>query len=97
MANKNYLVQVGETTDNKKVVAGVWKTFETHGLPLDIIFTLCIRKNYVPDWVALYKEMKASGMQHDRALSKLEEAICDSYGKEFSDKITSTLESIYHA
>ena len=94
MAAQNYLIQVGITADNKKVIGGVWKTFETHGLPLDIIFTICIQKESVPDWLSLYEEMKFSGMKHERILSKLEEAICDSFGKEFSDVVIFKLNQI---
>lgn len=91
----NYITVIGETTDGKEVVDGIWKTFETHGLPLDIILTLCIRKNWVPDWITLYKQMKNSGMEHGRILSKLEEAVSDSFGKEFCDVVLSRLEQIF--
>lgn len=93
--SKNYIVIIGETTDGKKVVDGIWKTFETHGLPLDIIFTLCIRKEWMPDWIELYKQMRHSGMEHSRITSKLEEAINDSFGKDFCDVVISRLDQIF--
>jgi len=92
MSNENYINQIGITSDNKKAVAGIWKTFETHGIPLDIIFTICMRKESVPDWILLYNEMKLSGMKHTRIISKLEEAISDSFGKEWSDVVISRLD-----
>lgn len=92
----NFINIVGETADGKGVVDGIWKMFETHGLPMDIIFSLCIEKNWVPDWILLYKQMKKSGMEHDRILSKLEEAINDSFGKEFSSVVISRLNKIFN-
>lgn len=86
---------VGETTDGRKLVDGVWAMYETHGLPLDVIFDVLIQKESIPDWIALYKQMRESGMQHSRILSKLDEAISDSYGKEFRDVVISTLDQIF--
>ena len=93
--SENPIHIVGETTDGKDVIDGVWKTYETHGLPLNIILDLCIRKNWVPDWISLYKQMRYSGMQHSRILSKLVEAINDSFGKEFCDVVISRLDQIF--
>jgi hypothetical protein len=93
--SRNYIIQVGETIEGKIVVDGIWKTFETHGLPLDVILTLCLTKKWVPDWIMLYTQMISSGMEHDRILSKLVEAINDSFGKEFCDVVISRLNQIF--
>lgn len=85
----------GETSNGKKLVDGVWAMYETHGLPLDIIFDLCIRKEWMPDWIELYKQMLSSGMKHSRILSKLESDINDSFGKEFGDVVISRLDQIF--
>jgi hypothetical protein len=86
---------VGETTDGKTLVDGIWEMYETYGLPLDIIFDVLIQKQSVPDWIVLYKQMLKSGMQHSRIISKLDEAIADSYGKEFRDVVISKLDQIF--
>lgn len=91
------IYQVGITTDNKIVVNGIWKMFETHGVPLDIIFAICMQRQLVPDWVSLYRQMLDSGMKHSRILSKLEEAISDSFGKEFCEVVISKLEQIFNS
>jgi alanyl-tRNA synthetase len=95
--SNNPIFAVGKTTEDKFVVDGIWKTYETHGLPLDTIFDVCIRKEWVPDWIALYLQMVASGMAHDRILSKLEEAINDSFGKEFGDVVISRLDQFFNS
>ncbi len=91
----NFIEVIGETTDGKGVVDGVWKTFETYGLPLDIIFDVCLQKGCIPDWILLYKQMRISGMEHGRILSKLEEAINDSFGKDFCGVVISRLDQIF--
>jgi hypothetical protein len=92
---QNYFHQLGETVDGKMVVGGVYKLYETEGLPLDIIFTICIQKGWVPCWISLYKECLAAGMSHSRILSKLEEAIQDSFGKEYAVVVISKLDNLF--
>lgn len=89
---KGILYQTGQTTDGKIVLAGLYKFYETHGLPLDVLFDCCMERNTIPDWIDLYQSARLAGMQHDRVLSKLEEAISDSYGKEWSDIVISRLD-----
>jgi hypothetical protein len=93
--NNSGIFPIGKTTDGKIVVDGVWEMYETHGLPLDIIFSICMEKDWVPSWIDIYLQMKKSGMDHDRILSKLEESISDSFGKEFCMTVISKLELIF--
>ena len=92
---KAILYQTGQTPDGKIVLSGLYKFFETHGLPLDVLFDCCIDRNAVPDWIDLYKSARLAGMEHERILSKLEEAISDSYGKEWSNIVISRLNKLY--
>lgn len=95
--NKSLPTKIGETIDGKNLVGNVYKFYETNGLPLDIIFTCCIQKNWMPCWMTLYKDMRLAGMEHSRIISKLEESISDSYGKEFCDQVISRLENIFNS
>lgn len=92
---KNALFPIGQTSDGKMVIDGVWETYQTHGLPLDIIFSICIEKDLMPSWIHLYVQMRNTGMQHERIISKLEESIGDSFGKEFGSTVISKLEQIF--
>lgn len=83
----------GYTTDGKPVYGGVYKFYETHGIPLDIIFNIFIERDWIPDWIDIYKSALSGGMKHDRIISKLEEAISDSYGKEYCDAVISRLDN----
>jgi hypothetical protein len=70
----------GKTPDGKTVVRGVYRFYETTGLPLDVIFD-CLRSNaMLPDWSAFVLEAVEAGMQPERAISMLEPAIADTYG-----------------
>ena len=91
----NFLKQSGITTDNKPVIIGIYKTFETYGLPLDIIFSIMIKKGWVPDWIALYQDCRSAGIDHERTLARIEEAINDSYGKEWSEVVISRLDDLF--
>lgn len=92
---KAILFQTGTTPDSKPIFGGVYKFYETHGLPLDVIFISFMEKGWMPDWINFYLAATSGGMQHNRIISKLEEALSDSYGKEFSDTVISKLDSLF--
>lgn len=89
--NKSLLKQVAITIDGKIVLAGLYKFYETVGLPLDVILHCFQQKNVIPDWVDFYTSALAAGMEHDRIISKLEEAVSDAYGKQWADEVISRL------
>lgn len=82
---------VGKTTDDRLVVDGIWTCFETHGLPFDILFDICLQRGWVPDWSRLLRQMVDSGMAQDRAISKLREAISDTFGPCFCHEVLARL------
>ena len=88
-------VVVGKTEDGKIVYSGVFKFYETHGLPLDIILEGLRDKSGIPCWVLFHRESLKAGMKHARILSKLDEAISDVYGSEFRDHVIKTLELLH--
>jgi hypothetical protein len=89
------VIQTGTTSDGKPVYAGVYKFYETYGLPLDVILTTFQQKGWVPDWIDLYIDAIKAGMEHDRIISKLDEAISDSYGKQWSDEVILRLTNLF--
>lgn len=93
--SKSQLIQTGITSDNKMVMGGLYKCYETHGLPLDMLLSCCISNNWMPDWIDFYQAAFAAGMQHGRIISKLEESVSDSFGKEFCDTVISNLDKIF--
>lgn len=85
---------VGKTEDGLEVVEGVYRYFETHGIPLDILFSVLRERNKVPSWLQFYDEAKAAGMKHDRILSKLDPAITDVYGSDFKKVVLEKLNQL---
>lgn len=85
------LTQSGTTSDGKTVVRGVYRLYETEGLPLDVIFDALREHNSIPDWIAFLVEAEVAGMRRTRVLSMLDAAISDSYGSEMRDVVLQRL------
>ena len=86
---------VGRTEDGKTVYAEVYKFYETHGMPLDILFAMIRDKNAIPCWMSFHREAKSAGMKHERVLSKLDEALSDVYGASFRDVVIKRLQALH--
>ncbi len=83
----------GKTTNDKLVFGGVYKIYETHGMPLDIILDLLHNNNYMPCWVSLYDDCVSAGMKRERIIPKIETACADSlFGPEFAKEVRRRLE-----
>jgi hypothetical protein len=84
----------GKTEDDKDVVRGVYRFFETEGVPLDVIFEILESKKAIPDWIAFVKEAIAAGMKSSRVISMLDTAISDSYGQEMRNVVIPKLQHV---
>lgn len=85
----------GVTTDEQQVVAGVFRLYETEGLPLEVIFQALMDRDCIPCWISFYRECFHAKMKHNHILSKLEPAIADSYGSEMAAEVIRTLNRLY--
>jgi len=92
---KCLLFQTGVTPENESVMGGCFSFYETYGLPLSVIFISFQEKDCIPDWVDFYLAALTAGMEHSRILSKLEEAICDSFGKEICNVVINRLDQSF--
>ena len=86
---------VGQTPEGVLMVGGTYKFFETHGVPLDVLFGLLKERNRMPSWVHFYLEARDAGMKHDRILSKLDHPIVDVYGVEMRDIVFQRLSDAF--
>jgi hypothetical protein len=86
---------VGVTTDRHAVVSGLFKLFDTSGLPLDTIFLLCVEKGFMPSWIDFYAEARMSGWAHKTIINRLSNSISDVYGNDFRDVVISRLCYLY--
>lgn len=82
---------IGKTVDDKLVLAEVYKFYASTGLPLEMIFDVIQTQHAVPCWLTFVKEAQEAGMEYSRILSKLDEALVDSYGSKFKDIVFNEL------
>ncbi len=83
----------GKTTDDRLVFGGIYKIYETRGIPLDVILGHFHNNNYMPCWVSLYDDCVKAGMKRERVIPKIETACADSlFGPEFAKEVGHRLE-----
>lgn len=86
---------IGRTKDNKNVVAGVYKFYESVGLPLADIFAFLKSKQCIPSWLHFCQEAINAGMNINRIINKLEEPLVDIYGGAFTKIVLNTIQNHY--
>lgn len=84
--------QVGTTTDNRPVVAGVFTLVGTHGIPLDIVLTELEKAGLVVSWPDYVKGALADGHKPSNLRSRIREAVEDVYGEEHAREVDARLE-----
>lgn len=92
---KQRLLTLEHDQKGQQVYAGVYRFYETHGLPLDVILFAMKERGLMPSWTSFYEQARAAGMSHDRVLAKLDEALSDVYGSGFRDVVVKTLDERY--
>lgn len=85
------LALAGRTVDGRAVVSGVYRVHETSGVPLDVILESVRERGMLVDWQSFVREAVAAGMSRERAISKLEAAIVDSFGPEMARVVVARL------
>lgn len=93
--DSDLLKPIGVTVDGKIVVSGVFKFYETEGLPLDMVLYLLVERGRIPCWISFYREAHKAGMKHERIVGKLEEALADTYGRDFKKEVLRILEDLH--
>lgn len=72
------LLRIVGTADGRHVVGGVFRFFETHGLPLDILVEALWRRKLVIDWLDFWDSARAAGVKPSRLVAMIEAAVADS-------------------
>jgi alanyl-tRNA synthetase len=87
----------GKTEDNKNVISGVFKFYDTVGLPLPDVLNYLKDNNLVCDWEDFINTAKKSGWKKSTLISRVKEAIQDSYNdwNEFNEKFIKLVDHIY--
>jgi hypothetical protein len=68
---------VGHTPDGKPVVDGVFRIFDTIGLPLDSVLDLVSQKGWVVSWLDFYKDAAKAGWTHKTIMNRVSIAVSD--------------------
>jgi alanyl-tRNA synthetase len=92
---KNSIKIVGKTEDGRNVVSGLFRIFDTRGLPLEVLFDQCEEHGMVPSWRHFYEEARSYGWKHKTIMSRLTGALTDIYGEEYCNVVLERLETIY--
>lgn len=87
---------VGKTPDCKCVVGGIFKLFDTLGMPLADLFSMCTEKNLQVSMPHFYDDAIASGWKHKTIILRLREALTDAHNLEHANIVCDRLETIYN-
>ena len=83
---------IGKSTDGQLIVSGVFKLFDTCGLPLEDVFQQCAKKNYLPSWTHFYEEAIKAGWKHKTIITKLKSSMIEAYEDEWVKVVLKRLE-----
>jgi len=89
------MLLIAGKSEDKLVIKGVYRLYETSGIPLDFIFDFIHSNGMTISWLDLHEEAQANGMKHKRILSKLEEPITNIWGEEYWEIVKKKLEVYY--
>jgi hypothetical protein len=85
----------GLTTDGKKVVGGIFSFCETYGVSLDVVLEEIRNAGYMPDWCDLYLECLRAGINKERTLIRISDAMIDAaWEVNIRDKIIKQLRDL---
>ena len=87
--------QVGVTPDGIIVVDGIFKMFDTLGLPLADLFELCLSRNMWPSMPHFYDDAIKAGWKHKTIILRLRESLGDVKGTEYAEEVIKRLEAMY--
>lgn len=88
---KAKLVVVGKTEDGRSVISGVFKMYDTLGMPLADVIDTIHQKNFVISWIHFYEEAKKGGWKYDTIMTRLREGIIDTHGLEYFNVVEKKL------
>lgn len=70
--------QTGVTPEGKPVYDGVFKLYDTHGLPLDVTLHALRERGAVVDWLDLFESARRAGWKDKKILAWCEQSLRDS-------------------
>lgn len=86
---------VGKDPTGKSIVCGIFKLFDTTGLPLYIVFDMCKERDWIPSWIHFYKESQTAGWSHKTIIDRLRDGMQGVYETDFVNTVISRLDKIF--
>ncbi len=77
------LREIGKTEDGRAVIGGMFSYYDSLGLPFSFVFDSLKKHDLQPSFLDLVQECRQAGWDDKTIFSRLEEAVVDSYGKEY--------------
>ena len=74
------------TEDHTRVVSGVFRVYETLGIPLEIILDELNKNNLQISWMDFIQESMNAGRKKEKVLATCKSAICEVYGHEYYEQ-----------
>ena len=71
---------------------GLFKLVDTHGIPLDLVIEQFGKSNMVIDWIDFLESANKCGWKSSTTLNKIEAALCDIKGEEYSKCVITRLQ-----
>ncbi len=78
--------QTGETIQKAPVIGGLFKVYDSQGLPLEIILDALKVKGLVMDWHDFLTDAKGAGWTDKTIETRVEAALLDCHGKVYLEE-----------
>ena len=85
------MLQVGLTTEGKPVVVGIYRFYETVGMPLEMVVSLVHQRGGIPCWTTLVEEMRKGGLSDRKIRGLIESVVQFVYDRSFGDVVLQRL------
>lgn len=89
---KKGITQVGVTPEDKKAIDGVFRMFDTIGLPLDIILDQLHERDLVVSWKHFFRDALKAGWTLKTTMNRVTIAVRDAYLPDYADEVVKRLE-----
>lgn len=85
---------IGQTTDSKLVVDGVFRFYDTVGLPFGVLFGELYSKGIIPSWPTFYADAKKAGWKDKKILREIDDGLRDAGLVELAEVVVERLRGL---
>lgn len=78
---------LGKTDTGAPVIGGVFKLYDTYGLPLWAVLDQCAVRGLVIGWQAFYRDARAAGWKHKTIMTRVRADLTDGGNVAMRDEV----------